>query len=203
MKSEKKISTTILLLLTVSMSLLFFLLPQKGKSQSVINRQPFKYFVENVMPVMRPYRVEFAKQLTEVELVQIDRIRNELKDVMEIRRKAGVARGLNSFNSDTLSDTQVDIMKNTRKRTFKALFQALLIANNHEKELQSIFMKEERNLSKWSSELSKLILENSDKRIKNLNPVLVHNIQKLSPIDHMIQVLFIIWEPDSQILSSF
>lgn len=199
----KESKTTFVFLFTGLLLLLEISVPQKGISQTFSKRQTYKYLVEEVMPVMKPYRYEFEKQLTSDEINQIESIRKELKTISEIRREAEVEKCINTIHSDTLADRQADILNETRKRFFNVMIQALEITNTHDKELQNIYLKEEENVKTWTLELQEILLDNQGKHFKELNPVLKHNIQKLIPVERLSKVVFVIWNPDQQMANNF
>lgn len=199
----KENKTTFVFLFTGLLLLLEISVPQEGISQTFSKRQTYKYLVEEVMPVMKPYRYEFEKQLTSDEINQIESIRKELKTISEIRREAEVEKCINTIHSDTLADRQADILNETRKRFFNVMIQALEITNTHDKELQNIYLKEEENVKTWTLELQEILLDNQGKHFKELNPVLKHNIQKLIPVERLSKVVFVIWNPDQQMANNF
>ncbi|HAN18365.1 MAG: hypothetical protein A2X13_06885 [Bacteroidetes bacterium GWC2_33_15] len=199
----KESKTTFVFLFTGLLLLLEISVPQEGISQTFSKRQTYKYLVEEVMPVMKPYRYEFEKQLTSDEINQIESIRKELKTISEIRREAEVEKCINTIHSDTLADRQADILNETRKRFFNVMIQALEITNTHDKELQNIYLKEEENVKIWILALQEILLDNQGKHFKELNPVLKHNIQKLIPVERLSKVVFVIWNPDQQMANNF
>ena len=199
----KESKTTFVFLFTGLLLLLEISVPQEGISQTFSKRQTYKYLVEEVMPVMKPYRYEFEKQLTSDEINQIESIRKELKTISEIRREAEVEKCINTIHSDTLADRQADILNETRKRFFNVMIQALEITNTHDKELQNIYLKEEENVKIWILALQEILLDNQGKHFKELYPVLKHNIQKLIPVERLSKVVFVIWNPDQQMANNF
>ncbi|HAF29540.1 MAG TPA: hypothetical protein DCG75_10875 [Bacteroidales bacterium] len=200
---SKENKTIFVFLFTGLLLLLEISAPKQGISQSFSKRQTYKYLVKEVIPVMKPYRYEFEKQLTSDEINQIESMRKEIKTISEIRGEAELEKCINTIQSDTLADQQADILNETRKRLFNVMIQALEIANTHDKELQNIYLKEEENVKIWTLALQEILLDNQGKYFKELNPVLKHNIRKLIPVERLSKVVFVIWNPDQQRINNF
>lgn len=174
---------------------------KKDNTYSAALDKAYEYLSKNVMPEMKPYRVDFNKNLSANEITQIESIRTELKTIMSKREEAGLIIGNNIYASK-LTDSQVTVLKETRKRAYKAILQAMVIADIHEKELQTIFQKEEVNQIKWSGDMHKILSENDGKRLRKFNPIARQNFQRLLPLENLSSVMFIVWSPDDQLIKT-
>jgi hypothetical protein len=174
---------------------------KNDNTHSAALEKAYEYFSKNVMPVMKPYRVDFDKNFSSNETTQIISIRAELKTVMAVRQEAGLTIGNNMFSS-SFTDSQVTVLKETRKRAYKAILHAMVIADNHEKELQSIFQREEANQIKWSGDLHKILSENQGKRVRKFNPIAGQNFRRLLPLENLSSVMFIVWNPDDPLITN-
>ena len=154
------------------------------------------YIIKNVMPVMKPHRHEFNKQLSKEEISQTEVARKELKEIIKTRRKAEIPSDFRELLTSRLSDKQINVLKETRSRAYKVFLKAAIIAENHEKELEKIFMTENKNVQKWSKDIEKIIQENSRKRLFGLNSNVKENIIQLLPAENFNNILFVLWNPD-------
>ncbi|MCD4791891.1 MAG: hypothetical protein K8R54_01560 [Bacteroidales bacterium] len=154
------------------------------------------YIIKNVMPVMKPHRHEFNKQLSKEEISQTEVARKELKEIIKTRRKAEIPSDFRELLTSRLSDKQINVLKETRSRAYKVFLKAAIIAENHEKELEKIFMTENKNVQKWSKDIEKIIQKNSRKRLFGLNSNVKENIIQLLPAENFNNILFVLWNPD-------
>jgi len=169
------------------------------KIQNLEDEFPRKKIVEylnkNVAPVMKSYRYEFNKNLSKDEIAQIENIRSELKKIRKTREKAGLDRAKNYLTTE-LSDSQIDLLKQSRKKAYKSLLRAMLIADDHDAELETILKKEESKRKQWANDIAEIIAENGGKRFWMIKPLVKKNIQHLMPFDNIISVMFVLWNPD-------
>lgn len=184
-------------LLFISLLLLSgFITVEKNRVSPAVVRDIHAYLIKNVMPVMKPHRHEFNKQLSKEEISQIVVARKEFKEIIKTRRKAEIPSDFRELLTSKLSDKQINVMKETRSRAYKVFLKAAIIAENHEKELEKIFMTENKNVQKWSKDIEKIIQENSRRRLFGLNSTVKENIIQLLPAENFNNILFVLWNPD-------
>lgn len=191
---KKLIFALIFILFTMSTEVTFANRKDNNRITTFLSIQ--EYLKENVFPNIKHLRNDLDKLLNNAEKSQIEEIRKEIRDEVKIRQNAGVSFVNFKLFGEELSDDQVKVMKETRERFYDIILKAMIITKKHEQEIQDLLKTEEKNRENWKNDIQKIVKTNAPKRALVLNPVLKQNIDKLLPAEKVINIMFLLWNPE-------
>lgn len=165
-----------------------------NKTDKIIIEELKAYALENIQPVLKPYKSELEANLSKDEKHQLKMMRKDLISLIKERKSIGLLPGEKTMMTSELTDEQVEVLKDTKNRFTNIVLQTMLIANEHEKELQLFLNEIQPNREEWITDIEKIIGNNRHKSLVVVNPIFRANIKKVQPMDNVIKVALLLWD---------
>lgn len=164
-------------------------------------REIQNYFQTNIAPVLKPQRKQFDKTLSESEKVEINKLRNEFREVMKFRKNNGITLVNSNPDNQTLyNEQQQKALKVSRDLIRKLTTRAWIIADQHQTEIDALLNPAKDKKQIWKSDIRKIMKNHAEERFMVLIPKRVLNrLDNLQIPEYFAPIAFVLWNPEEPI----
>ncbi len=159
------------------------------------------YTRKNIRPKLIPYKAELEKCLSKSEKQELAELQKELRSAIEERKAAGLIPGEKVLLTTELSDEQIKTIKNTKAEFTNIVLRTMLIASNHEEDVQLILQEIQPEREKWQKDIETIISKNKPAGLFAINPILKNNLKKIQPFDSALILALVLWDANNPLFN--